>query len=76
MVNIFLPTFNASAGWLNNATLGVAGPIIVDGAKRDRAVWPGNVKGHFSHSDTVLIHMYCKATWVSRFLRSSYLRTT
>lgn len=23
-------------GWANNATLGVAGPIIVDGAKRDR----------------------------------------
>ena len=32
-------------GWANNATLGVAGPIIVDGAKRDRAVWPGQ---HFS----------------------------
>ena len=26
----------ASPGWANNATLGVAGPIIVDGAKRDR----------------------------------------
>ena len=25
-------------GWFNNATLGVAGPIIVDGAKRDRSV--------------------------------------
>lgn len=23
-------------GWANDATLGVAGPIIVDGAKRDR----------------------------------------
>ncbi|KAJ7595645.1 Six-hairpin glycosidase [Mycena floridula] len=34
----------ASAGtWANNATLGVAGPIIVDGAKRDRAVWPGDM---------------------------------
>jgi hypothetical protein len=27
-----------SPGWANNATLGVAGPIIVDGAKRDRSV--------------------------------------
>lgn len=25
-------------GWLNNAILGVATPIIVDGAKRDRSV--------------------------------------
>ncbi|KAF9450982.1 glycoside hydrolase family 78 protein [Macrolepiota fuliginosa MF-IS2] len=34
----------ASAGtWANNAHLGVAGPIIVDGAKRDRAVWPGDM---------------------------------
>ncbi|KAF9259566.1 Six-hairpin glycosidase [Marasmius fiardii PR-910] len=29
--------------WFNNAKLGVAGPIIVDGAKRDRAVWPGDM---------------------------------
>ncbi|KAJ6555942.1 Six-hairpin glycosidase [Mycena capillaripes] len=29
--------------WANNATLGGAGPIIVDGAKRDRAVWPGDM---------------------------------
>ncbi|KAH8112125.1 Six-hairpin glycosidase [Phellopilus nigrolimitatus] len=28
--------FVSSPGWENNATLGVAGPIIVDGAKRDR----------------------------------------
>ncbi|XP_006455643.1 hypothetical protein AGABI2DRAFT_210102 [Agaricus bisporus var. bisporus H97] len=34
----------AHAGtWANNAVLGVAGPIIVDGAKRDRAVWPGDM---------------------------------
>ena len=26
------------SGWANNATLGIAGPIIVDGAKRDRWV--------------------------------------
>jgi len=35
--------FVASPGWQNNATLGVEGPIIVDGAKRDRAVWPGDM---------------------------------
>ncbi|EIW56811.1 Six-hairpin glycosidase [Trametes versicolor FP-101664 SS1] len=35
--------FVQSPGWLNNATLGVTGPIIVDGAKRDRAVWPGDM---------------------------------
>ncbi|KZT25006.1 glycoside hydrolase family 78 protein [Neolentinus lepideus HHB14362 ss-1] len=35
--------FVTSPGWENNATLGVAGPIIVDGAKRDRAVWPGDM---------------------------------
>ncbi|KAI0776672.1 Six-hairpin glycosidase [Trametes elegans] len=35
--------FVKSPGWQNNATLGVAGPIIVDGAKRDRAVWPGDM---------------------------------
>ncbi|EGN92657.1 glycoside hydrolase family 78 protein [Serpula lacrymans var. lacrymans S7.3] len=27
-----------SSGWANNATLGVAGPIIVDGAKRDMGI--------------------------------------
>ncbi|KII90218.1 glycoside hydrolase family 78 protein [Plicaturopsis crispa FD-325 SS-3] len=31
------------SGWANNATLGIAGPIIVDGAKHDRAVWPGDM---------------------------------
>ncbi|KAI5119351.1 hypothetical protein M0805_004028 [Coniferiporia weirii] len=35
--------FVSSPGWENNATLGLAGPIIVDGAKRDRAVWPGDM---------------------------------
>ncbi|KIJ30877.1 glycoside hydrolase family 78 protein [Sphaerobolus stellatus SS14] len=38
--NPFVPS---AEGWLNNATLGIAGPIIVDGAKRDRAVWPGDM---------------------------------
>ncbi|KJA26502.1 glycoside hydrolase family 78 protein [Hypholoma sublateritium FD-334 SS-4] len=35
--------FAPPGSWANNATLGVAGPIIVDGAKRDRAVWPGDM---------------------------------
>ena len=30
-------------GWANNATLGPGNTIIVDGAKRDRAVWPGDI---------------------------------
>ncbi|KAF7372711.1 Six-hairpin glycosidase [Mycena sanguinolenta] len=35
--------FEPAGHWANNATLGIAGPIIVDGAKRDRAVWPGDM---------------------------------
>ncbi|KIK50530.1 glycoside hydrolase family 78 protein [Collybiopsis luxurians FD-317 M1] len=35
--------FEPQGHWANNATLGVASPIIVDGAKRDRAVWPGDM---------------------------------
>ncbi|KAL0952961.1 hypothetical protein HGRIS_007172 [Hohenbuehelia grisea] len=35
--------FAPAGTWFNNASLGVAGPIIVDGAKRDRAVWPGDM---------------------------------
>lgn len=30
-------------GWANNGTLGKGDTIIVDGAKRDRAVWPGDM---------------------------------
>lgn len=30
-------------GWANNGTLGNGDTIIVDGAKRDRAVWPGDM---------------------------------
>ena len=30
-------------GWANNASLGPGDTIIVDGAKRDRAVWPGDM---------------------------------
>ncbi|KIJ42129.1 glycoside hydrolase family 78 protein [Sphaerobolus stellatus SS14] len=29
--------------WLNNATIGFHSPILVDGAKRDRTVWPGDM---------------------------------
>jgi hypothetical protein len=29
-------TFPSLKGWANDAVLGIAGPIIVDGAKRDR----------------------------------------
>lgn len=35
----FLP--QVKPGWAYNASLGVAAPVLVDGAKRDRAVWPG-----------------------------------
>lgn len=30
-------------GWAYNATLGVEGPMLLDGAKRDRAVWSGDL---------------------------------
>lgn len=30
-------------GWAYNATLGVLSPSLVDGAKRDRAIWPGDI---------------------------------
>ncbi|KIJ38223.1 glycoside hydrolase family 78 protein, partial [Sphaerobolus stellatus SS14] len=39
-VDLFVPS---ASGWLNNATLGSAGPIIVDGAQCDRAVWSGDM---------------------------------
>lgn len=32
-----------SPGWENNATAGIASPIIVDGAKRGRAVWSADL---------------------------------
>jgi hypothetical protein len=31
------------SSWANNATLGPGSTILVDGAKRDRAVWPGDM---------------------------------
>ncbi|KAF2449141.1 glycoside hydrolase family 78 protein [Karstenula rhodostoma CBS 690.94] len=30
-------------GWAYNSSIGIAGPLLVDGAKRDRAVWPGDL---------------------------------
>lgn len=36
-------TPDLSYGWANNGTLGPGDTIIVDGAKRDRAVWPGDM---------------------------------
>jgi hypothetical protein len=35
----FLP--QVRPGWAYNASLGIPGSILLDGAKRDRAVWPG-----------------------------------
>jgi hypothetical protein len=32
-----------SQGWANNGTLSNGSTVIVDGAKRDRAVWPGDM---------------------------------
>jgi hypothetical protein len=32
-----------SSGWVNNGTLANGSTTIVDGAKRDRAVWPGDM---------------------------------
>ena len=31
-----------SAGWENNGLVGVGSSVLVDGAKRDRTVWPGD----------------------------------
>ncbi|TRM57630.1 glycoside hydrolase family 78 protein [Schizophyllum amplum] len=30
-------------GWNNSGTIGIASPVIVDGGKRDRTVWPGDM---------------------------------
>lgn len=42
-VNTGRITRGLTSGWLNNGTLGPGDTIIVDGAKRDRAVWPGDM---------------------------------
>lgn len=36
----FLP--QVRPGWAYNSSAGVTGPLLMDGAKRDRAVWPGD----------------------------------
>lgn len=42
-VNTGRVTEGVTVGWENNGTLGPGDTIIVDGAKRDRAVWPGDM---------------------------------
>ncbi|EKV08126.1 Alpha-L-rhamnosidase B, putative [Penicillium digitatum] len=42
-VNTGRVTKGITSGWVNNGTLGLGDTIIVDGAKRDRAVWPGDM---------------------------------
>ncbi|OLN95837.1 hypothetical protein CCHL11_02681 [Colletotrichum chlorophyti] len=32
-----------NGGWSNNATLGVGSSLLLDGAKRDRWIWPGDM---------------------------------
>ncbi|KAJ7450053.1 glycoside hydrolase family 78 protein [Mycena galericulata] len=46
----------ANGGWANNASGGpVEGPILVDGAKRDRNVWPGDC-GISTHTELVALN--------------------
>ncbi|KAK7039312.1 glycoside hydrolase family 78 protein [Favolaschia claudopus] len=46
---------NGNKGWSNDASGGpVDGPILVDGAKRDRNVWPGDC-GIASHTEFVAL---------------------
>ncbi|KAK7037884.1 glycoside hydrolase family 78 protein [Favolaschia claudopus] len=46
---------NGNKGWSNDASGGpVNGPILVDGAKRDRNVWPGDC-GIASHTEFVAL---------------------
>ncbi len=35
--------WDLSTGWSNNAVVGVGSSVLVDGAKRDRTVWPGDM---------------------------------
>ncbi|KAF9462422.1 glycoside hydrolase family 78 protein [Collybia nuda] len=43
-------------GWANDASGGpVEGPILVDGAKRDRTIWPGDM-GISSHTELVALN--------------------
>ncbi|KAJ7055763.1 glycoside hydrolase family 78 protein [Mycena amicta] len=46
----------SGGGWANNASGGpVEGPILVDGAKRDRNIWPGDC-GISSHTEFVALN--------------------
>ncbi|KAJ6632183.1 glycoside hydrolase family 78 protein [Mycena sp. CBHHK59/15] len=46
----------ANGGWANNASGGpVDGPILVDGAKRDRNIWPGDC-GISTHTELVALN--------------------
>jgi hypothetical protein len=52
-------------GWANNGTLGPGDTIIVDGAKRDRAVWPGELP---FYSDLPQIRlMFIQVIWYNKF---------
>jgi len=49
-----------SSGWLNNAVSGSGATILVDGAKRDRWIWPGDLgisglAAYVSTGDTVSV---------------------
>ncbi|KAL5507624.1 hypothetical protein ACEPAH_7080 [Sanghuangporus vaninii] len=32
-----------SPGWANNGTISIGGPVVTDGARRDRNIWPGDM---------------------------------
>jgi hypothetical protein len=44
-----------TSGWANNAELGGTGSLLTDGAKRDRAIWPGDFLMAFP-ADAVSLH--------------------
>ncbi|KAJ7664336.1 glycoside hydrolase family 78 protein [Mycena polygramma] len=47
---------NVGSGWSNDASGGpVEGPILVDGAKRDRNIWPGDC-GISTHTELVALN--------------------
>ncbi|KAF5385994.1 hypothetical protein D9615_002248 [Tricholomella constricta] len=50
------PAVISNEGWSNDASGGpVDGPILVDGAKRDRNIWPGDM-GISSHTELVALN--------------------
>ena len=68
-------------GWSNNGLLGPGDTIIVDGAKRDRAVWPGDMFiavpstfvsiGDLASVKNALQTMYNNQVYDSSFVRST-----